>query len=150
MTKQEITDKLNKLGCFFEDIYWEIDNEGNAMIMLDNHTGKEIDNIWDICYYSGFREDFMGNQIEINKDEEESDDTDEVGDYLRSDQFRKDFAEQVRKDTWGKGLPMIYMDKDGNIVKHWKDGTINILHTKEELRKIDIEYQRGIKKNKDE
>ena len=71
MTKQELTDKLNKLGCFFEDIYWELDDEGDAMIMLDNHTGKELNNIWDVCYYSGFREDYMGNKIEINnlKDE---------------------------------------------------------------------------------
>ena len=28
---------------------------------------------------------------------------------------------------------MIYLDKEGNIVEHWKDGIINILHTKEEL-----------------
>lgn len=60
--------------------------------------------------------------------------SDPINTYLMSTQFQKDFAEQVEEDTWGKGLPKIYMDKDGNIVEHWKDGTINILHTKEELK----------------
>ena len=62
---------------------------------------------------------------------------DKLGEYLKSEQFRKDFAEQVKKDTWGNGLPMIYMDKGGNIVEHWENGTINILHTKEELNRKD-------------
>jgi hypothetical protein len=47
--------------------------------------------------------------------------------YYLSEQFKKDFAEQVTKDTWGKGLPKIYMDDDKNIVEHWEDGTINII-----------------------
>jgi hypothetical protein len=55
-------------------------------------------------------------------------------DMFNSDEFRKKFREQVEKDTWGKGKAMIYM-KDGDIIEHWKDGTINILHTKEELVK---------------
>jgi hypothetical protein len=59
--------------------------------------------------------------------------SDPINDYIKSEQFQKDFTKQVEKDTWGKGLPKIYMDNDGNIVEHWKDGTINILHTKEEL-----------------
>lgn len=59
----------------------------------------------------------------------------EIHKYLTSKQFIKDLAEAVEKDTWGKGLPKIYMDEHGNIVEHWKDGTINILHTKEELNK---------------
>ena len=59
----------------------------------------------------------------------------EIHKYLTSKQFTKDLAEAVEKDTWGKGLPKIYMDEHGNIVEHWKDGTINILHTKEELNK---------------
>ena len=58
-----------------------------------------------------------------------------MNEYLRSDEFKKAFAEQVRKDTWGKGSPMAYLDKEGNIVEHWEDGTINILHTKEELNR---------------
>jgi len=60
---------------------------------------------------------------------------DKIHEYLTSKQFIKDFAEAVEKNTWGKGLPKIYMDEHGNIVEHWKDGTINILRTKEELDK---------------
>jgi hypothetical protein len=56
-----------------------------------------------------------------------SEDKDPINEYLMSEQFQKDFAKQVEEDTWGKGLPKIYMDKEGRIVEHWKDGTINIL-----------------------
>lgn len=73
---------------------------------------------------------------------------DEVGKYLRSEEFRKSFAEQVRKDTWGNGLPMVYLDrKTGNIVEHWEDGTINILHTKEELKKTEMEERKEYAKD---
>lgn len=40
----------------------------------------------------------------------------------------KEFKDTIRKNieaaTWGKDRPMIYIDDDGWIVKHWKDGTI--------------------------
>lgn len=55
--------------------------------------------------------------------------------YLKSKQFQIDISKIVESETWDKGLPKIYM-KDGNIVKHWKDGTINILKTKEELNDL--------------
>jgi hypothetical protein len=71
MNKTELKEKLNKLGCFFDDIYWEIDSEDNAMIMLDNHEGKALDNIWDICYRSGFREDYFGNLVKLKEDKDE-------------------------------------------------------------------------------
>lgn len=71
MSKEELKEKLNKLGCFFDDIYWEIDSEDNAMIMLDNHEGKALDNIWDICYRSGFREDYFGNLVKLKEDKDE-------------------------------------------------------------------------------
>lgn len=57
----------------------------------------------------------------------------EMSDIFNSKEFKKAFMRQVEKDTWDKGLPKIYM-KEGNIVEHWKDGTINILKTKEELK----------------
>ncbi len=62
---------------------------------------------------------------------------DPINEYIKSEQFRKDFAEQVKKDTWGNGLPMVYLDKNRNIVEHWEDGTINILHTEEEWKLLD-------------
>lgn len=47
--------------------------------------------------------------------------------YFQSEEFKKSFSEQVEKDTWGKGKPMIYVDKEGNTVKHFKDGRIDII-----------------------
>jgi hypothetical protein len=40
---------------------------------------------------------------------------------------KESFEELVKQETWDKGLPMYYMDDSGNIVEHWKDGTINII-----------------------
>ena len=59
---------------------------------------------------------------------------DELHKYLKSKEFKKAFDDQVTADTWGKGLPKIYM-KDGNIVEHWANGSINILRKKEDLGK---------------
>lgn len=67
MSKEKLKEKLNNLGFFFEDIYWEINPNGNAMIMFDEPEGEQPDDIWDICYHSGFREDYLGNIIEIQK-----------------------------------------------------------------------------------
>jgi hypothetical protein len=47
--------------------------------------------------------------------------------YLKSEQFKEDFRKKIEEDTWEKGLPMIYMDENKNMVEHWKDGTINII-----------------------
>ena len=57
-------------------------------------------------------------------------DKDPISDYIKSEKFQGDFMRQVEKDTWDKGLPKIYMDKEGRIVEHWKDGTINIIKEK--------------------
>lgn len=53
--------------------------------------------------------------------------------YLKSKEFQKDIKKFIEQETWGKGFPKIYLDKNGDIVEHWKDGTINVLKTKEEL-----------------
>jgi hypothetical protein len=62
-------------------------------------------------------------------------------DMFNSEEFKKEFRKQVEKDTWGMGKPMFYM-KDGDIVEHWKDGTINVLHTKEELADIEAKLDK--------
>lgn len=41
--------------------------------------------------------------------------------------FRTKFLEQIKKDTWEQDLPMVYMDENKNIVKHFKDGKIEII-----------------------
>ncbi len=62
----------------------------------------------------------------MNEDYEE----DALANYLKSEEFREDFKERVETYTWDKGLPKIYM-KDGQIVKHWKDGTIEVIKDNE-------------------
>jgi len=44
--------------------------------------------------------------------------------FLKSEQFKESFRKRVEEDTWGKDLPLVYLDEDGWVVKHWKDGTI--------------------------
>lgn len=56
---------------------------------------------------------------------------DEVEKFLKSEKFSKEFREQVEKDTWGKGLPMVYL-KDNKIVKHYSDGRVEV------IKKIDV------------
>lgn len=55
---------------------------------------------------------------------DELEDNGSLFNILNSQEFRDSFARQVEEDTWGQGLPKVYMDKDGWVVKHWKDGTI--------------------------
>ena len=50
-----------------------------------------------------------------------------LSDFLRSEQFRESFKKRVEEQTWGKDLPLVYLDENGWIVKHWKDGTIEKL-----------------------
>ncbi len=71
----------------------------------------------------------MSNDTYDNIDED-----DEVSRFLMSEEFQKSFAEIVNRDTWERGLPKSYLDKDGNLIHHWKDGRIDIIKTKEELK----------------
>ena len=56
---------------------------------------------------------------------------DEVEKFIKSEEFKKGFREQVEKDTWEKGLPMVYL-KDNKIVKHYSDGRVEV------IKKIDV------------
>jgi hypothetical protein len=47
-----------------------------------------------------------------------------LANHLRSEQFKESFKKRVEEQTWGKDLPLVYLDENGWIVKHWKDGTI--------------------------
>jgi hypothetical protein len=60
---------------------------------------------------------------QISFDDGREDNT--IHNYLRSEQFKLDFRKTVEADTWDKGLPMYYMDDEGWLVEHWKDGIIN-------------------------
>lgn len=45
------------------------------------------------------------------------------------------FDKFILMNTWDKGLPMVYRDDNGDIIKHWKDGR------KEIIQKKDIEEE---------
>lgn len=45
---------------------------------------------------------------------------------LKSKKFKKAFKRNIEKDTWDKGLPKVYME-NGKIIKHYKDGTKEIV-----------------------
>ena len=47
-------------------------------------------------------------------------------DFLRSEEFVEKLRKQVEKDTWEKGLPMVYL-KGNKIVRHFSDGTIEVI-----------------------
>lgn len=92
---------------------------------LNGYTAKEMASMFatykipdNMVFHEGF-----GKLIE--------DENDEVGQFLMSDKFKEGFAKTIEEDTWGQGLPKIYMNNDGDIVEHWKDGTINIIKRKE-------------------
>ena len=51
---------------------------------------------------------------------------DEEIEFFKSEDFKRKFRERVEEDTWGKGLPMVYL-KDGKIVRHFSDGRIEVI-----------------------
>ena len=51
-------------------------------------------------------------------------------DYFKSKEFKERIEQSIQRETWNKGLPRYYMDKEGRIVEHWKDGTINVIKEK--------------------
>ena len=44
--------------------------------------------------------------------------------YFNSKEFKESIKKSIEKETWDKGLPKIYLDENGWIVEHWKDGKI--------------------------
>ena len=45
--------------------------------------------------------------------------------------------EFITKNTWDVGLPMVYRDEKGNVIRHWKDGRKEII--KKSLREEEAE-----------
>ena len=62
--------------------------------------------------------------MENKKSLEELEDSGNVMDYFKSEDFQQAVREKIKEETWNEGLPMIYMDKEGWLVKEWKDGKI--------------------------
>lgn len=47
--------------------------------------------------------------------------------YFLSQEFKDNTRKIIERDTWEQGLPMIYTDDKGILIKHYKDGTITII-----------------------
>ena len=62
--------------------------------------------------------------MENKKSLDEMEDSGDLMGYLQSEEFQKVMLERIKEDTWNEGLPMIYMDDEGWLVKEWKDGKI--------------------------
>ncbi len=56
-----------------------------------------------------------------------SNENNEATTNLKLDKMNDEFHKKVKKDSWGNGIPMIYMDSNGHIVSHWENDTIDIL-----------------------
>lgn len=52
-------------------------------------------------------------------------------DFFKSQKFKDSIRKTIEQNTWDKGLPMVYINKDGWIVKHWKSGLI------EKIKKVE-------------
>jgi len=63
---------------------------------------------------------------------DEMEDSDTASDFFGSDEFKDSFRKQIEADTWGKGHPMIYMDENGDMIRHYKDGRKEIIRKKGE------------------
>ena len=62
--------------------------------------------------------------MENKKSLDEMEDSGDLMEYLKSERFQQEMLERIKESTWEEGLPMIYMDKEGWLVKEWKDGKI--------------------------
>lgn len=65
---------------------------------------------------------------------DEIEDNGSIWEKLNSPEFKEQIQKAIDDATWGKGLPKVYMDEDGWIVKHWKDGAI------EKIKKVGKQY----------
>ena len=57
----------------------------------------------------------------------EDEDDELTTELFNSKQFKELFQKAVEKDTWDKGLPKVYMNEDGWLVHHYKDGKVDLI-----------------------
>jgi hypothetical protein len=105
-----------KIGVLDEQYHYRIDNSITTT-MVDEET-KEI-----IIMHDD-QDDFNAKNSE-NILEDFDTETDDIVKALQSEEFKQSLRNQIEFDTWGQGKPMYYMDSDGWLVEHHKDGTIN-------------------------
>lgn len=46
---------------------------------------------------------------------------------------QEQFLKKVISETWGLGLPRIYLNDDGDLIEHWENGDIIILKSSQEI-----------------
>ena len=63
---------------------------------------------------------------------DEIEDMDGVADLFNSEEFKSGFRKLVERDTWGRGLPMINGDYQGNVWATYEDGRKELLCYKKE------------------
>lgn len=61
----------------------------------------------------------------MNKSFDEMEEDGSLSEFFNSKEFKDGVKKIIEEDTWDRGLPKIYLDNDGWIVKHWKDGRID-------------------------
>lgn len=57
-------------------------------------------------------------------------DTEEEDKYFKSQEFKDSIQISINRETWDKDLPKYYINSNGDIVEHFKNGTINIMNKK--------------------
>lgn len=55
----------------------------------------------------------------------EDEDDELTAEMFNSQQFKDLLTKEINKGTWDVGLPKCYMDDEGWLVHHWKDGKID-------------------------
>jgi hypothetical protein len=109
----EFTVVNGEIGIIDEQYHYRVDKPLTTLT-VDEETQEVI-------FMNDHREG--DDNIELPEDIE----ADKIIAALKSDEFLSAFRKQIEDDTWGQGVPMYYMDEEGWLVEHHKDGTINKL-----------------------
>lgn len=75
---------------------------------------------------------FEQHKNQVKEDLQLDGDVEEIDEVamFNSEEFKEAFRKQVEADTWDKGLPKVYMNDEGQVVRHWKDGKIEVVAEK--------------------
>lgn len=52
------------------------------------------------------------------------------GKVYASEEWKAQYQQHIIDITWGQNLPMVYLDDNGRVVEHWKNGRIKVLKEK--------------------
>jgi len=107
-----------KVGKLDEQYHYRVDSPITTLMV--DEANKEV-----VIMYDD-QDDFEAKMDDTIPDDFDSE-ADKIIEAMQSEEFKASFRKQVEQDTWGQGKPMYYMDDDGWLVEHLKDGTINKL-----------------------